>query len=185
MTVLEQRFIETVPDALRRIAAALEGINAKLELLSQHGDPVKEQEQAPEDGDIAYDDIEKSFLGRVRLTNWPIKRTLINALYYRPECVSKTCASNLSQLYSGVTVEQTEAAIASGEISGVIPEMRDVTVTRYDWQARCNNTVQEKRPAGKYQVSLRSAIQWLEQHGRLCVGHGHVIYDCIQKIKTM
>lgn len=35
MTVAEQRFMEVTPDALHRIAAAIEGINEKLELLVQ------------------------------------------------------------------------------------------------------------------------------------------------------
>lgn len=45
MTQLEQKFMEVVPSAMRRIAEALEGINEKLELLT-------EQSKEPDSGPI-------------------------------------------------------------------------------------------------------------------------------------
>ncbi len=91
--------METVPGALLRIATALEGINEKMELLAQRQEePAAVAEPAPEDSGedtIDYDELEES-VGGIRHGNWPVKRAMIQALYYQPQYVGKGCITGLT-----------------------------------------------------------------------------------------
>lgn len=184
MTVLEQKFMEQVPGALLRIAKALEGINEKLDVLTQRTDLTRwgqlepEPETAPED-DVKYNDLEHE-VECLRISNWNTIRAITYALYSLPQYVAKDCAVNLSRFYGGVSVKHVQEAIEKGEIDAVVPKMRDVQVSKWKDGQYVKET--RRQPVGKYQVSLKSVILWLEQHGRRGVAKGHPVYKCIEKI---
>ena len=181
MTVAEQKFMEVVPDTLRRIAEALEGINEKLELLAQRREePPEEQVEVPEDP-VTYEEVEDT-VSYIRLSNWQTKRTITDALYFREQYVGKDCAANLSRFYGGVTVKQTQEAIESGEIEAIKPEMREVEMSRWNKAEHRHEKTKVTKPVGKYQVSLKSTILWLERNGRRGVAESNPVYKCIEKI---
>lgn len=184
MTVLKQRFLETVPGALLRIATALEGINEKLELLAQRQEEpatVAEPSQAAPDEDdtIDYDELEES-VGDMRHGTWPVKRAMIQALYYQQQYVGKGCITGLSFGYSGVIVKQVEEAMINGEIKVIAPAVQDVEVSM--WKGGQHVKTVRKQPVGKYQVSLKSALLWLESHGRRMYPTDSPISKCIDRI---
>jgi hypothetical protein len=183
MNMLEQKFMEQVPGALLRIAKALEGINEKLDVLVQRSEePAQEPEPEPEaeqQDDIDYNELEETVNG-VRYGNWPAKRALLNALYYRPQYVIKTAATSLSFYYSGVISKQVEEAIENGEIQVVAPEMKDVQVSKWKDGQYVKET--RRQPVGKYQVNLKSAVLWLENHGHRQVPADNPVYKCIERI---
>ena len=182
MTVAEQKFMEVVPDALRRIATALEGINEKLELLAQRREePSEEQVEVPEEP-ATYEEVEDVVESIHRLGNWNIKRAMIHALYFRNQYVGKDCAANLSRFYGGVTVKQTQEAIESGEIEAIKPEMQEVEISRWNPRQQRHEKAKIMRPTGKYQVSLKSTILWLERNGRRGVAESNPVYKCIERI---
>ena len=182
MTVAEQKFMEVVPGTLRRIAEALEGINEKLELLAQRREePTEEQVEVPEEP-VTYEEVEDVVGSIHRLGNWNIKRAMIGALYYREQYVGKDCAANLSRFYGGVTVKQTQEAIDGGEIEAIIPEMQEVEMSRWNKAEHCYEKTKVTKPVGKYQVSLKSTILWLERNGRRGVAQSNPVYKCIEKI---
>lgn len=181
MTVAEQRFMEVVPDTLRRIAAALEGINEKLELLAQRREePSEEQVEVPEEP-VTYEEVEDA-VSSIRLGNWQTKRAMVGALYYCEQYVGKNCAASLSCFYGGVTVKQTQEAIESGEIEAIIPEMQEVEISHWNPRLKRHERSKVMRPASKYQVSLKSTILWLERNGRRGVAESNPVYKCIEKI---
>ena len=181
MTVLEQRFMEVVPDALRRIASALEGINEKLELLAQRREkPSEEQEMATEEP-VTYEEVDGA-VSSIHLRNQQTRRAMTAALYYCEQYVGKDCAANLSRFYGGVTVKQVQEAIDSGEIEATIPEIREVETSRWNKAERCREKIKVTKPVGKYQVSLKSTILWLERNGRRGVAQSNPVYKCIEKI---
>ncbi len=181
MTVAEQKFMEVVPDALRRIAAALEGINEKMELLIQKmEEPSEEQETATEEP-VTYEEVEDT-VSSIRLSNWQTKRAITDALYFREQYVGKDCAANLSRFYGGVTVKQTQEAIENGEIEAVKPEMQEVDISRWNKAEQRDEKVKVMRTLGKYQVSLKSTVLWLERNGRRGVAESNPVYKCIEKI---
>lgn len=182
MTVAEQKFMEVVPDTLRRIAAALEGINEKLELLAQRREePSEEQVEVPEEP-VTYGAIEDAVSSISRLGDWSIKRAMTVALYFREQYVGKDCAANLSRLYGGVTVKQVKEAIDGGEIEAIQPEMQEVEINRWNKAEQRHEKTKVTRPVGKYQVSLKSTILWLERNGRRVVAESNPVYKCIDKI---
>lgn len=182
MTVAEQRFVEVVPDTLRRIAAALEGINEKMELLAQRREePSEEQVEVPEEP-VTYKEVEDAVKCIIRLGNWQTKRAMIGALYYREPYVGKDCAANLSRFYGGVTVKQTQEAIESGGIDAIKSEMREVEMSRWNKAEHRHEKTKITKPVGKYQVSLKSTILWLEHNGRRGVAESNPVYKCIEKI---
>lgn len=173
--------MEVVPDTLRRIAAALEGINEKLELLAQRREePSKEQETATEES-VTFEEVDVA-VSSIRLSNWQTKRAITDALYFREQYVVKDCAANLSRFYGGVTVKQTREAIESGEIEAIIPEMQEVEISRWNPRLKRHERAKVMRPASKYQVSLKSTILWLERNGRRGVAESNPVYKCIEKI---
>lgn len=175
--------MEVVPDALRRIATALEGINEKLELLAQRGEePSEEQVEVPEEDSVTYEAVEAEVSSLRRFGNWSAKRAVTGALYYREPYVGKDCASNLSRFYGGVTVKQVQEAIDSGEIEAVKPEMQEVEMSRWNDAEQRYDRFKVTRPAGKYQVSLKSTILWLERNGHRCVAPSNPVYKCIEEI---
>lgn len=181
MTVLEQRFMEVVPDALRRIATAIEGINEKLELLAQRREePSEEQETATEEP-VTIKEVDDA-VSSIRLSNWQTKRAIANALYFRHQYVGKDCAANLSRFYGGVTVKQIQDVIDSGEIEVTIPEMQEVEMSRWNPRLQIHEKTKVTKPVGKYQVSLKSTILWLERNGRRGVAESNPVYKCIEKI---
>lgn len=181
MTVAEQRFMEVVPDTLRRIAEALEGINEKLELLAQRReDPSEEHETATEES-ATYEEVEDA-VSSIRISNWQTKRAITDALYFREQYVGKDCAANLSRFYGGVIVKQTQEAIESGEIEAIKPEMQEVEINRWNSRQQRYEKTKVTKPVGKYQVSLKSTILWLERNGRRGVAQSNPVYKCIEKI---
>ena len=181
MTVAEQRFMEVVPDALRRIAAALEGINEKLELLAQRKEEPSEEHKAVTEEPVTYEEVEDA-VWSIRLGNCQTKRAITEAFYFSEQYVGKDCAANLSRFYKGVTVKQTQEAIESGEIEAIIPEMREVEISRWNKATSRYEKTKEMRPYGKYQVSLKSVLLWLERNGRRGVAESNPVYKCIEKI---
>ena len=184
MTVSEQRFMEMVPGALLRIATALEGINEKLELLAQRQEEpatVAEPSQAAPDEDdaINYDELEES-VGDMRHGTWPVKRAMIQALYRQPQYVGKNCIIGLSFCYSDVIVKQVEEAMINGEIETIAPAVQDVEVST--WKDGQYVKAVRKHPVGKYQVSLKSALLWMESHGRRMYPADSPISKCIDRI---
>ena len=174
--------MEVVPDALRRIAAALEGINEKLEILAQsREEPSEEQVEVPEEP-VTYEEVEDVVSSISRLGNWNIKRAMINALYYRNQYIGKDCAANLSRFYGGVTVKQTQEAIENGEIEAVKPEMQEVKMSRWNKAEQRHERTKVTKPLGKYQVSLKSTVLWLERNGRRGVAQSTPVYKCIEGI---
>lgn len=176
--------MEQVPGALLRIATALEGINEKLELLAQRKEepaPVAQPSQAAPDEDdtIDYDELDDS-VSAIRRGNWPRKRAMIQALYRQPQYVGKNCITGLSFCYSGIIVKQVEEAMADSEIEVIAPVMRDVEVS----VRRNGQHVKEQRrqPVGKYQVGLKSALLWMESHGRRMYPADSPISKCIDRI---
>jgi len=182
MTVVEHEFMEVVPDTLRRIAAALEGINEKLELLAQRREEPSEEHAAAIEEPVTYEEVEDAVSSISRLRNWQTKRAIANALYFHEQYVGKDCAANLSRFYGGVTVKQVQEAIESGEIEAVKPEMQEVEMSRWNKAEHCHEKTKVTKPVGKYQVSLKSTILWLEHHGRRCVDNSNPVYMCIEKI---
>ena len=181
MTALEQRFMEVVPDTLRRIAEALEGINEKMELFIQRREePLEEQVEVPEEP-VTYEEVEDT-VSSIRLSNRQTKRAITDALYFREQYVGKDCAANLSRFYGGVTVKQTQEAIESGEIDAIKPEMREVKMSRWNKAERRREKIKVTKPVGKYQVSLKSTILWLERNGRRGVAQTNPVYKCIEEI---
>ena len=181
MTVLEQRFMETVPDTLRRIAVALEGINEKLDLLAQRREEPSEEHVVDTEEPVMYEEV-KDAVSSYHLC-WGTKRDLTHALYFREQYVGKACAANLSRFYGGVSVKQTQEAIVSGEIESIMPEMREVEISRYNYGTKRYEKSKVMRPvSGKYQVSLKSTILWLERNGHRGVAQANPIYKCIEKI---
>ena len=181
MTVSEQRFMEVVPGALRRIAEALEGINEKLEMLAQRREEPSEEFVAATEEPVTFEEIEDA-VSSFRLSNWQTKRAITDALYFREQYVGKDCAANLSRFYGGVTVKQTQEAIESGEIEAVMPEMREVEMGHWNKATNRHEKIKIKKPSGKYQVSLESTILWLERNGRRCVAESNAVYKCIDAI---
>lgn len=173
--------MEVVPDTLRRIAAALEGINEKLELLAQRREePSEEQETATEEP-VTIEEVDDA-VSSIRLSNWQTKRAITNALYFRNQYVGKDCAANLSSFYGCVTVKQTQEAIDNGEIEAVIPEMQEVEKRQYIKSTNRYEKIKVMKPVGKYQISLKSTILWLERNGRRGVAEYNPVYKCIEKI---
>ena len=174
--------MEVVPDALRRIATALEGINEKLELLAQkREESSEEQVEVPEDP-VTYEEVEDVVDSILRLSNWHLKHAITDALYYREPYVGKDCAANLSRFYGGVTVKHTQEAIESGEIEAIKPEMQEVEISRWNKAEQRHERTKVTKPVGKYQVSLKSTILWLERNGRRGVAQSNPVYKCIEKI---
>lgn len=181
MTLLEEKFMKQMPGIMARIATALEGINEKLELLAQRTEqsaPEPEPEPEPED-DIDYDRLWGD-IQSMRLGSWIAKRALNDALRYRMQYVNKLGATSLACYYGGVTVKQVKEAIGNGEIECIAPKMKDVQVSQ--WKDGKYVKVTRKQPVGKYQINLKSAVLWLESHGRRGVASGHPAYKCIEKI---
>jgi hypothetical protein len=184
MIVLEKKFMEQVPGALLRIAKALEGINEKLDVLTQRTDMTRweqqesEPETAPED-DVDYNELEEAVNG-LSYSNWTAKRALQKALYYRPQYVVKIAATSLSFYYSGVISKQVAEAVENGEIQVIAPEMKDVQVSKWKDGQYVKGT--RRQPVGKYQINLKSAVLWLESHGHRQVPAGNPVYKCIEKI---
>lgn len=173
--------MEVMPDALRRIATALEGINEKLELLAQRREePSEEQVEVPEEP-VTYEEVEDA-VWSVHLSNWQTKRAITDALYSREQYVAKDCAANLSRFYGGVNVKQTQEAIENGEIEAIIPEMREVEMSRWNPRQQRHEKTKVTKPVGKYQISLKSTILWLERNGRRGVAQSNPVYKCIEKI---
>lgn len=186
MTQLEQKFMETTISTLRRIAEALEGINEQMELLAQRKEepaPVAQPSQAApnEDDTIDYDELDDS-VSAIRHGNWPTKRAMIQALYRQPQYVGKNCITGLSFCYSGIIVKQVEEAMADGEIEVIAPVMRDVEVSA--WRNGQHVKEQRRLPVGKckYQVGLKSALLWMESHGRRMYPADSPISKCIDRI---
>lgn len=173
--------MEVVPDTLRRIATALEGINEKLELLAQRREePSEEQETATEEP-VTIEEVDGA-VSSIRLSNCQTKRAIANALYFCNQYVGKDCAANLSRFYGGVTVKQTQEAIDNGEIEAVIPEMQEVEKRQYIKSTNRYEKIKVMKPVGKYQISLKSTILWLERNGHRGVAEYNPVYKCIEKI---
>ena len=186
MIVSEQKFMEQVPGVLLRIAKALEGINEKLDVLTQRTDLTRweqlepEPETAPED-DVKYNELEHE-LKCLRISNWNTRRAITYALYYLPQYVAKDCAVNLSRFYGGVSVKHVQEAIEKGEIDAVVPKMKDQVVRHWMKTSGQYENIKVKKPVGPYQINLKSVILWLEQHGRCGLAKDHPVYKCIEKI---
>lgn len=86
----------------------------------------------------------------------------------------------MSYFYSGVIAKQMEEAIDNGEIEVVAPETRDVQVSQ--WRNGEYVKVTRQQPVGKYEINLKSAVLWLENHGRRLLPTDNPIYKCIEKI---
>lgn len=173
--------MEVVSDALPRIAEALEGINEKMELLVQRREEPSEEHETATKEPATYEEVEDT-VSSIRLSNWQTKRAITDALYFREQYVGKDCAANLSRFYGGVTVKQTQEAIESGEIEAVKPEMREVVMSRWNKAERRHEKTKVTKPTGKYQVSLKSTILWLERNGRRGVAQSNPVYKCIEEI---
>lgn len=181
MTVAEQKFMEVVPDTLRRIAAALEGINEKLELLAQRREEPSEEQETVTEEPVTIEEVDDA-VSSIRLSNWQTKRAITDALYFRNQYVGKDCAANLSCFYGGVTVKQTQEAIESGEIEAIKPEMREVEMSRWNKAEHRREKIKVMKPVGKYQISLKSTVLWLERNGHRGVAEYNPVYKCIEKI---
>jgi hypothetical protein len=88
MTLLEQKFMEQVPGALLRIAKAMEGINEKLDVLTQRTDLTRWEQQEPEpetapEDDFKYNELEHELVC-LRISNWNTRRAITYALNYLP-----------------------------------------------------------------------------------------------------
>jgi hypothetical protein len=174
--------MEVVPDALRRIAEALESISEKLEMMTQEKEVVPDSAPVHENvDDVDYEALVEK-IEDFRFRPYKVGGSVVRALFSRPDWVQKECAINLSRFYGGVTAKQTKEAIMNGEIKSVIPDMRDVDLEQWNANEQKHELRKVKRPAGKYQVNLKSAILWLEQHGKRIVGQGNPICTCIEKI---
>ena len=166
---------------MRRIAEALEGINEKLDLLAQRREEPSEEHVADAEEPVTYEEVEDA-VSSYRLA-WGIKRDLTQALYFRNQYVGKSCAANLSRLYGGVSVKQTQEAIESGEIEAIMPEMRGVEIGHYNHATNRYEKIKVMKPvSGKYQVSLKSTVLWLERNGHRGVSERNPIYKCIEEI---
>ena len=173
--------MEVVPDTLRRIAEALEGINEKLELLVQRREEPSEEQVEVSEEPVTQEEVEDAVFS-IRISNWQTKRAISEALYCREPYVGKDCAANISRFYGGVTVKQVQEAIDSGEIEATIPETREVETSRWNKAEHCREKIKVTKPVGKYQVSLKSAILWLERNGRRGIAESNPVYKCIEKI---
>lgn len=181
MTQHELKYLAEMLDNLRRIAEALERIDDRLEPTARHdGKPVPEPKPACKEV-VDYNQLEE-MIESLRISSWHAKKRIVEALYFAPQYVGKDCASNLSSFYTGVTANQTREAIDNEEIEALVPEKKPVTVNAWNTKERIYSKTVVNRPVCKYQVSLKSTILWLEQHGRRNVPYSSPVAVCIDNI---
>ena len=108
---------------------------------------------------------------------------VMEALTKNVKSVSLTCAKGLSQFYGRFNKDIIKDAIDNGEIAGVIPETRQIQLTRWDATLRQHvpDKIRQQR-VGSYEVDRLSLFQWLESHYTRRTAKGTLIDKYIEKI---